>query len=299
MKILRTLIIFLSIAALNACTTIAGFNERDALNEAQAVGSPFTVALTSEYRHYANLKAERFLDRADSLHFARKGLASAAGLVVMPEPLSDWDLSAGQARELSAARGRLIAAFDLSARELSPLEAAKAQAMFDCWIEQEEENRPGTYLGTCKEGYREAMDRLDSLLFQPLVPSEPSPLTGVPIDPAKPMAPENAMFLVFFDWDSATLDSSGEKVVAAIAKEILENPPEKITVTGHADTSGPHEYNERLGLRRAKAVRARLLSLGVKKPPMAVKSRGETDLLVPTPDDVREPANRRANISFQ
>ena len=35
---------------LSGCTAFSSFSEVDALNEAQAVGSPFTQALANEYR---------------------------------------------------------------------------------------------------------------------------------------------------------------------------------------------------------------------------------------------------------
>ncbi len=79
----------------------------------------------------------------------------------------------------------------------------------------------------------------------------------------------------------------------------MKNPPEQVNITGHADTSGPQDYNERLAFKRASAVRDALVSRGVDAELLAVASEGETELLVATDDGVREPANRRANITFE
>src|SRR5882757_568930 len=73
----------------------------------------------------------------------------------------------------------------------------------------------------------------------------------------------------------------------------------RITATGHTDTSGPENYNMALSLRRANAVKDALVREGVPATAIAVVGRGEQGLLVPTPDGVREPQNRRVEIVLQ
>ena len=65
------------------------------------------------------------------------------------------------------------------------------------------------------------------------------------------------------------------------------------------DTSGPADYNLRLSVRRAEAVKAVLVDAGIPAENITTIGRGQEDLLVPTPDDVREPQNRRAQIQFE
>ena len=73
----------------------------------------------------------------------------------------------------------------------------------------------------------------------------------------------------------------------------------RITATGHTDTSGPANYNMALSLRRANAVKDALVRDGVPATAISVVGKGETDLLVPTGDGVREPQNRRVVIDIQ
>ena len=299
MKSMRILMMMAGVMLLSACTMFDTYDEVNALNEAQPVGSPFTQALAAEYKEFANTELKDMFDYPDALHFARKGLAAAAGESVMPEPVGDWNLSEDNIKELSAARGRLIVTFDLGARELAPAAAAKAQAKFDCWIEQQEENWQTDDILSCKKGYLEAIEHLESLVQQapaPVAQAEPAP---APAPEPPPMAPEEAMYLVFFNWDSSELSSGAFGVLDAAADEVKKNPPKQINVTGHADTSGEKEYNKKLSFRRANAVRDALAKRGVAQDLMKVESRGEEELLVPTPDNVREPANRRVNISFE
>ena len=78
---------------------------------------------------FANRELNDNMDYPDALHFARKGLAAAAGETVMPEPIADWNLLPRHMEELSTARGRLIVALDLGAREIAPQPAAIPQRL--------------------------------------------------------------------------------------------------------------------------------------------------------------------------
>src|SRR5229473_704256 len=69
-----------------------------------------------------------------------------------------------------------------------------------------------------------------------------------------------------------------------------------VHVTGHADTSGPVRYNQRLSDRRARHVSDALVHMGVPAQTIAFGGVGENDLAVPTPDGVREPRNRRVTV---
>ena len=295
MKSVRNLVLAVCVLALSGCTMFDTYSEVEALNEAQPVGSPFTQALSGEYKDFSNTELKKMMDYPDALHFARKGLAAAAGEAVMPEPVSDWNLSEDHIKELGAARGRLIVAFDLGAREIAPTTSARAQAKFDCWIEQQEENWKSDTLG-CKSQYMEAMAELEGMVQQA---PQPVPAPTVQAEEPPPMVPEEAMYLVFFNWDSASLSSGAMNVLDAIAEEVSKNTPSQINVNGHADTSGSKEYNKKLAFKRANAVRDALVKRGVPESLMVVDSRGEEELLVETLDNVREPANRRVNISFQ
>jgi OOP family OmpA-OmpF porin len=291
MKMLKNFVLMVGLFVISGCTVFDTFSEVDALNNTQAVGSPFTQALTDEYRMIANKELHENFDYPDALHFARKGLAAAAGEVVMPEPISDWNLKEEHIHELSAARGRLIVAFDLGAREIAPREAAHAQAMFDCWIEEQEENWQTADILACKSGFENAMNNLEGMLQPPA----PAPV----IQQAEPMAAEDAVYLVFFNWDEDVLGSGALNVLDAVSAEVARNTPRQINVIGHTDTSGSATYNQRLAVRRANAVRDALVQRGVNANLMMVEGRGQNELLVDTPDNVREPANRRVMISFE
>ncbi len=303
MKTLRNMLLTAGLLALagttTGCTAFESYSEVEALNDAKASGSPFTQALAGEYRHYANSELKDMFDYPDALHFARKGLAAAAGEAVLPEPVGDWNLDDKHIAELGVARGRLITAYDYGARESSPALSAKAQAKFDCWIEGQEENWSDSHEMACKDEFLKAMTALEGKVQRPPPAVSTGPEGAFDVDASKPMAAENAMYLVFFNWDEAILGAGAMNVLDAVAEEVKKNPPQTINVVGHADTSGSATYNQRLAFKRANNTKDALVQRGVDANLIQVDAKGETELLVQTPDNVREPANRRVNISFK
>jgi hypothetical protein len=103
--------------------------------------------------------------------------------------------------------------------------------------------------------------------------------------------------LTFFDWDSANLSPRSQEVLPCVAAS-ADRPTAaaRFEVAGHADRSGPADYNLRLSQRRAEAVADELVRNGVARERISVSAYGETRPLVPTPDGVREPQNRRVEM---
>jgi outer membrane protein OmpA-like peptidoglycan-associated protein len=124
----------------------------------------------------------------------------------------------------------------------------------------------------------------------------PQPAPPPPPPPA-PEPPKN--FIVFFDWDQSVITPEALAILREAAAAALRKENVRIVATGHADRSGPSDYNDRLSARRAQSVRSSLGNLGVDPLTVATFARGESDPLVPTPDGVREPQNRRVEIVIQ
>jgi len=302
MNKLRGFVLSCTVLALTACSGFGKHSEIEALNEVQPIGSPFTQYLASEYRDFANREYESMMDYPDAIHFARKGLAAAGGDVVMPEPISDWNLLPVHMEELGTARGRLIQAFDLGARDIAPQLSAVAQARFDCWIEQQEENWQDNDIQACKSQFMQAMSQLEGMLQKPApmpITDDLSPVSALGADDGSMMANQDAMYLVFFDFDRHNINPGAASVLDAVAGEVRRRNVNTIEIVGHTDSSGSSAYNERLSKRRANAVKDALAARGVAVNVMTVDSRGERELLVQTADNVREPANRRAQITFK
>lgn len=95
-----------------------------------------------------------------------------------------------------------------------------------------------------------------------------------------------------FAFDSARLDAEARAALDQQARWIRQFPELRFRVYGHTDLVGSEAYNQRLGLRRARAVVDYLASRGVSRSRLeAMASFGETQPLIVT--EGREPRNRR------
>ena len=242
-------------------------------------GTPFTQALTEEYRKFVVFEADEMNDWVDANYFSRKGLAAANGDIVLPEELGIWDLPPEKVDELASARGRLMRALDAGARDSNPQVAATAQARFDCWVEQTEEIDQDKDIAACRDEFLKAMEELEA---KPAAMSE---------NPEK--------YIVLFDFDKSNITADGQAVIDKVVEAAKKMGTVNISATGHADRSGSEDYNMALSLRRADSVREALIAGGVSADAITVAGRGESEPAVPTPDGVKEQANRRVEIILQ
>lgn len=137
-------------------------------------------------------------------------------------------------------------------------------------------------------------------------PDEPAPEpVAQPAPPPRPAPapapvsnlPEN--FIVFFDWDKSVLTQEAQTILRNAARFADRENATRIRATGHADRSGSVAYNMALSERRAQAVKAELIRLGVPEDEIGISWKGESENLVPTDDGVREPQNRRVEIVIE
>jgi opacity protein-like surface antigen len=125
----------------------------------------------------------------------------------------------------------------------------------------------------------------------------PPPPPPMPAAMPAPLPAAPRVFIVFFDWDKDRVTPQGMQIVQQAADAYKSGAPVQIQVTGYTDRSGSPAYNQRLSERRAANVAKALASLGVPQQQMLISGRGENDNRVPTANGVREPQNRRVEIT--
>lgn len=99
---------------------------------------------------------------------------------------------------------------------------------------------------------------------------------------------------VFFEYDSAVLNSEATRILDGQAAWLLSYPDVNVTVEGHTDERGTREYNLALGDRRANAVRNYLVALDVPTTRILTISYGEERPMVAGSDEAAYAGNRRA-----
>lgn len=252
---------------LGACLT----TDLENVERVEARGSAFDKALTEEYRRLALFESRQMYDWPDAGHFARKGLAAAAGEQPLPERAADWNLAYGQQR-LADARKRLSALMARGAAETDPRQAAKAQAAYDCWVEQVEEGWQMDHISACHDAFQTAVLKLEHRLSDP--------------------------YRVSFALNDFRLNSADRAIIRKLAEEALRRDAPVASIVGYADRSGRADYNMALSLKRADTVRDILVAAGVPEDRIALSAYGEDRPLLATADNMPMALNRRVEILF-
>ena len=138
--------------------------------------------------------------------------------------------------------------------------------------------------------------------FAPPAPPPPPPYVAPPSPPVSPPPPPAACptseFIVYFEWDRSNLNQAALDVIDQAVQRANACNMAAVVAVGHTDTSGRPQYNMGLSERRASVVRDALVSRGVSASLITTQAHGETDLARQTPDNTREPLNRRTAVTI-
>lgn len=111
-------------------------------------------------------------------------------------------------------------------------------------------------------------DRHDTIYVLPESKPQPDPIVQL-------LDVELRKSVIYFELDKTTPIIEPADVLERVADILRRHPEMRIHVNGHACKLGKAEYNQRLALRRAKAVAAKLRQLGVADNQMIIASMGE------------------------
>jgi outer membrane protein OmpA-like peptidoglycan-associated protein len=106
-------------------------------------------------------------------------------------------------------------------------------------------------------------------------------------------------FILYFKNDSDQLTRESLARLPEMFRTIRERAPVDISVVGHTDTVGDKPYNYQLSLKRARTVASLLATKGVDPSLCEITSHGKDNPLIPTGDQVREPRNRRVEVTVR
>lgn len=132
---------------------------------------------------------------------------------------------------------------------------------------------------TAKTGYFEAAN------FNWIVPEPDKPKNDVEVE----QLADRTIIRFPFDSDRKLVDPQVDDYLNKLTKR-LSQTTEKVRITGHTDNKGEPSYNNKLGLMRAEAIKAILVSNGVAADRIIVESKGETQ-----PEDTNDTEPGRNN----
>jgi len=110
------------------------------------------------------------------------------------------------------------------------------------------------------------------------------------------LPPPAKSFVLYFDQGTVTLTPESLAVLDQLRAEIASRSGPEVQVTGHTDTVGSEEDNDRLSQQRAEEVLNWLASQSIDRSIMSAVGRGERELKEPTVDNFSSAANRRVEV---
>ena len=108
--------------------------------------------------------------------------------------------------------------------------------------------------------------------------------------------PKPLLFRLYFHTDSTVLTKASRPVLNELFETVAKRRAVEVQVTGHTDRVGDLKSNDKLALRRARAVVKMLIKRGIKSNWVRAVGRGEREPLVATADGVHKSKNRRVEV---
>ncbi len=250
-------------------------------------GLSFAYYLAEGYRYYAKWE-DHVSDFASAQCFSARALAVERGEPVAPEALEARQLPAYALADLSLARQQLMQLLARQAAQRLPKLTAQAQVLFDCWMEQQEENLQPHDVAACRNGLALALCRLEQALAVPgTCYQTPRPQTA---------ATHAQQRLLYFELDQTQLTPDGQATLQQLLQDLQARPARHIRLQGHTDLAGSLTYNDALSARRVEVIQQALRAGGVPATTLSSAHYGKTHPRVPTPDGVRLQENRRVEV---
>lgn len=277
------------------------------LQDATMQGDEFQTALAQEYLKFAESEADQY-DWVDADYFARKGLRAARGEEVALEEVANWEVPYSMTGNFADARDKALAVISSPARTEQPVLAAKVMVLFDCWLEQQEEEWQQGDIERCRDEFFTTLDQVN-MTSPVLIPDKNLPASLniedlnleasdfeiveesgkaaksapdeiVPAYVKKSRAKESgrasiSTHVIFFESDSAQINGDGQDVINNVIAQLQGLPEYEVRVHGHADATGSEEYNTMLSKLRAEGVKKTLVEKGVVADAVKVKYHGE------------------------
>lgn len=273
MKIVTRLLLGTAALAVAGCSQLPGSSlgatfGAERYLKADHGGAGFTGTLAKEYTEVGRRAAFKDVRWRNSTAYIAKAKQAEAG--VEPAPWSPDQLGVGG--DAASMYDSVVATINAN-KAVRPEACARAQVMWDQYLEA---LRGGnTYCITPAD----AKALLDEALAQ----------CGANV---------KGDYIVYFGFDRTNLTDRARATLDEVVQGVQSMGATALSVVGHADTVGSARYNQGLSERRARRVADALASRGVPANAMTLAGRSENDLAVATGDNVREPLNRRVEISL-
>ena len=274
MKTVTGLLLGTAAIALAGCTQLPGSSlgatfGAERYLKADHGGPGFEGALAKEYTEVGRRAAFRDVRWMNATAYINKAQQAEAGTAPSP-----WNpTQVGVNGDANALWETVVATIDANKAE-RPEACARAQVMWD------------QYLEALRGGEKYC-----------ITPADARAMLDEALAACGAIVSADA-FIVYFGFDKTNLTDRARKTLDDVVAAVQSMGTTALSVVGHADTVGSDNYNQGLSERRARRVAKGLVDRGISSDMMTLAGRGERELARQTADNVREPLNRRVEITL-
>jgi outer membrane protein OmpA-like peptidoglycan-associated protein len=275
MKTVTYLLLGTAAIALAGCNPLPGsslpatFTAERYLN-ADHGGPGFTGALAKEYTELGRRAAFRDERWRNSTAYIAKAQQAESG--VEPAPWTPEELNVNG--DAAALYPDVVATINAN-KAARPEACARAQAMWDQYLEALRADAAGAIC---------------------LLPADAKALLDEALAACR--GGQAANFIVYFGFDRSNLTDQAQQTLDQVVQAVQSMGATALSVVGHTDTVGSLEYNQGLSVRRARRVAEGLTERGIPADAMTLAGRSWLEPAVDTGPNVREPLNRRVEITL-
>jgi outer membrane protein OmpA-like peptidoglycan-associated protein len=101
---------------------------------------------------------------------------------------------------------------------------------------------------------------------------------------------------ILFDLNSANIKAESKPVLEEVLGLLQSEPSWKLTIEGHTDSTGSSDYNQKLSLQRADAVKAYLLGAGIAAGRLQTRGFGSAKPVADNASEMGRAQNRRVEL---
>ncbi len=217
--------------------------------------------------------------------------------------------------DLASINSKLKYVRENKALNCAPLELARAEAYYEAL--SYELSKPNPSYANLMEFYNKAFADLNLALEKVNVAKEgrlecytgeayrPEEAKVEPserkeeIPKEKPIVKEEPLMVrarVHFDFDRYNIKREYIPLLNEVVKALKENPNVRVRIEGYTDNIGPKAYNDRLALKRAKAVKDYLVKAGIPEDRIEIVGFGKERYIVSNETSIGRLTNRRVEF---
>ena len=295
---IRRFLLLISIFIVTACSS--SYEKLETLDF--KTSNNFSKNLVKFYKEKAIFEAKEMHDWNSAKLYSEKALKAIEGEEIKPQEIDYWNIPKKNVSQIQKSYNNLMEIYN-EAKIIDPYNLAKAISSLDCWAEQQEEDWQIWDINKCRDDFLNSMH----LIYKKITESNKNEnkksqsqnninSENGSVSVVTKNENEKIMHIIYFDFDKSNLSEISKNKIQIFLDKVRDKIKNYIIV-GHTDTKGTKEYNLNLSQKRALAIKDILIEMGIKKENLRVLGKGEEMLAVPTKDEVKHPANRRAEIT--